>query len=320
MKKITALFLALSLLLSLIACGAKDAWQEQYDLGMRYLNDGSYQEAVIAFTAAIEIDPKRPEAYLGAAEAYIAADDIDAAIAILEKGYAATNDDTLKNRLDEIKSGTFNDYWGRAKQLSGYDENGALEWYHLYTYDAQGRRASATSYDAAGNQTNHVDCEYDENGNALVSFAYVTSSDSNPVGSLIRSENTYNADGLLTKKVETYSDGRMRYDTYQYDQNGNCIREDNYGGGGNLTGYRLYEYNAAGLKSKWIYYDSEGKMTGYDTFSYNDAGKLIEQRSYSNDGKLHWRGVTYYDANGHRTGSESYDGDGNLLSSTSYQN
>ena len=71
MKRITALLLTALLLLSLAACGGKDAWQEQYDLGMRYLNDGNYQEAVIAFEAAIEIDPKRSEAYLGAADAYV---------------------------------------------------------------------------------------------------------------------------------------------------------------------------------------------------------------------------------------------------------
>ena len=103
MRRFTTLLLTALLLLSLVACGGKGTWQEQYDLGMRYLNEGNYQEAVIAFTAAIEIDAKRPEAYLGAAEAYIAANDIDAAIAILEKGYAATNDDSLKSRLDEIK-------------------------------------------------------------------------------------------------------------------------------------------------------------------------------------------------------------------------
>ena len=37
-------------------------WQEKYDLGIRYLNEGKYDEAVIAFTAAIDIDPK-PQAY-----------------------------------------------------------------------------------------------------------------------------------------------------------------------------------------------------------------------------------------------------------------
>ena len=96
MKRFTALLLAVLLLLSLAACGGKNTWQEQYDLGMRYLNEGNYQEAVIAFEAAIKIDPKRPEAYLGAAEAYVGLGDTDSARKILEKGYAATNDDTLK--------------------------------------------------------------------------------------------------------------------------------------------------------------------------------------------------------------------------------
>ena len=96
MKRFTALLLAVLLLLSLAACGGKNIWQEQYDLGMRYLNEGNYQEAIIAFEAAIKIDPKRPEAYLGAAEAYMGLGDTDSARKILEKGYAATNDDTLK--------------------------------------------------------------------------------------------------------------------------------------------------------------------------------------------------------------------------------
>ena len=46
-------------------------WQEKYDLGVRYLNDGNYEEAVIAFTAAIEIDPKRPEGYAARGGAYL---------------------------------------------------------------------------------------------------------------------------------------------------------------------------------------------------------------------------------------------------------
>ena len=72
MKKVISAILAALLLLSLIACGAKDPWQEQYDLGMRYLNEGNYQEAVIAFEAAIEIDPNRVEAYSGLSNTYMA--------------------------------------------------------------------------------------------------------------------------------------------------------------------------------------------------------------------------------------------------------
>ncbi len=126
MKRITALLLTVLLLLSLAACGGKDTWQEQYDLGMRYLNEGNYQEAVIAFEAAIKIDPKRPEAYLGAAEAYVGLGDTDSARKILEKGYAATNDDTLKPlsyeapQIEELYSEDF-DYtasWGGSYHLS----------------------------------------------------------------------------------------------------------------------------------------------------------------------------------------------------------
>lgn len=102
MKRIMALLLAVALL-SLIACGGKDAWQEQYDLGMRYLNEGNYQEAVIVFEAAIEIDAKRPEAYLGAAEAYIKLNQPEEAEKILRRGYEETQDDRIYDKLIELQ-------------------------------------------------------------------------------------------------------------------------------------------------------------------------------------------------------------------------
>lgn len=70
MKRILALILTLALLLA--GCGGKqDAWQEQYDLGMKHLGQGNYEEAIEAFTAAIEIDPDRQEAYAQRSEAYL---------------------------------------------------------------------------------------------------------------------------------------------------------------------------------------------------------------------------------------------------------
>lgn len=62
--------MALCLLLLLGACGTP-SWQEQYDLGVRYLSEGSYEEAIIAFSAAIEIDPNRAQAYVGRGKAYV---------------------------------------------------------------------------------------------------------------------------------------------------------------------------------------------------------------------------------------------------------
>lgn len=57
----------------LSGCGqAITTWQEQYDLAVRYLSEGNYEEAIIAFTAAIEIDPKQATAYVGRGDAYSA--------------------------------------------------------------------------------------------------------------------------------------------------------------------------------------------------------------------------------------------------------
>ena len=83
MKRTIALFAALILMLELCACTAAQpedqgagasqgpTWQEQYDLGVRYLSEGNYEEAILAFTAAIEIDPKRAPAYVGRGDAYV---------------------------------------------------------------------------------------------------------------------------------------------------------------------------------------------------------------------------------------------------------
>lgn len=71
MKKCFCALIVLVLLLA--ACGQKNAttWQEQYDLGVRYLSEGNYEEAIIAFTAAIEIDPNQALAYVGRGNAYL---------------------------------------------------------------------------------------------------------------------------------------------------------------------------------------------------------------------------------------------------------
>lgn len=85
MKRFVCLVLCVIALISTVACGQETpTWQEQYDLGIRYLSEGNYEEAIIAFTAAIEIDPKRPEGYSGLANTYIAMGDYDSAAGVWE--------------------------------------------------------------------------------------------------------------------------------------------------------------------------------------------------------------------------------------------
>ena len=82
MKKFRYIWMIFCLALLLPACTAGQpegteetsqvpVWQEQYDLGVRYLFDGDYEGAILAFSAAIEIDPKRAPAYVGRGDAYV---------------------------------------------------------------------------------------------------------------------------------------------------------------------------------------------------------------------------------------------------------
>ena len=94
----------LCMLVLLTACGqSAPTWQEQYDLGVRYLSEGNYEEAIIAFTVAIEIDPKRAEAYIGLADAYTGQGDMEKAQAVLEKAIEAVGEtEDLRVALDAL--------------------------------------------------------------------------------------------------------------------------------------------------------------------------------------------------------------------------
>ena len=97
MKRFVMMWLAAVLLLT--ACGTGESgptWQEQYDLGMRYLSEGNYEEAIVAFTAAIEIDPKRAEAFVGRGDAYVGSGETEENLAAAAADYLAALD------LDEM--------------------------------------------------------------------------------------------------------------------------------------------------------------------------------------------------------------------------
>lgn len=68
---------------------------------MRYLSEGKYEEAILAFEAAIEIDPKNADAYRKLAEAYEQTGDENAALRALRDGAEATGDQTLAGQVRE---------------------------------------------------------------------------------------------------------------------------------------------------------------------------------------------------------------------------
>ena len=77
--------------------------EERLEMGNRYLEDLDYDEAIEVFQEILDIDPKCVDAYMGLADAYIGVEDYESAMDILEKGYDKTEDDDLKERLEEVE-------------------------------------------------------------------------------------------------------------------------------------------------------------------------------------------------------------------------
>ena len=106
---------------ALTANSAERRLADQLELGRKYLEEMNYEQAIVAFEAAIAIDPKCEEAYLAlaetyvaqgtgdsgvylpGAEAYVTEDSLEKAMEILEEGYSQTGSETILTRLEELR-------------------------------------------------------------------------------------------------------------------------------------------------------------------------------------------------------------------------
>ena len=330
MKRKGLFYILFIAVLLLAACGKKaKTWQELYDLGEKYLLEENYEEAIVAFTAAIELEPRRAgayigrgnayvlsgeteehlaqaltdyqyvleldeanaEAYLGIADVYIRQGDYDAALDILNEGLEKTGEnEEISEKIAEIESGNITDSSGNARRMSSYDPSGTLMWYHEYTYDGDGRKSSVTSHDASGNQTGHVDLSYNDEGLPLVSYIFF---EDGAVGKYVFERDD---SGNAVKKEAYEADGSLSsYSINQYDTDGNLVYLENYDSNKKLYGIEEYEYNENGQQVKRTIYDRDGAMGWYDTYEYDSNGNMIQLNSYDSSDQLLRRLLYQYD-------------------------
>ena len=169
----------LLLTLSLCACGGgaeQSIWQEQYDLGVRYLSQGNYEEAVIAFTAAIEIDPKQVDAYIGLAQAYTAQGDAQRALEVLAQSEEACGpSEALTQAVQELGGSDEVPPEGGVENASpetptvartermDHEDGG----YSILEYDGKDQCIHETVYDANGEVTSESAVTWDGQGRII---------------------------------------------------------------------------------------------------------------------------------------------------------
>ena len=328
MKRIFSLIFTVVLALSLVACGSKGSWQEQYDLGVRYLSDGNYEEAIIAFTAAIEIDPKRAEAYvgrgsayigcgetaenlaaaqadyekaieldgtnaeayLGLADVYIRQGEYDKAMELLRQALEKLGDDPdISDKLAELESDQVADSSGNIRCRSHYNGSGALIGYFTYTYDADGSQKTVTAYDATGNQVDFGENIREFGENTTKETLYMEMIEPDSVWlQRVDSEYTDNEDGSSVEE-QVY-----------YDKDGSVLEHG--------RNYYDSEHRCIRIET----YDLDGSLISYNTFEYNESGQEARYNQYMADGTLVGYTTIEYGENGRETRVNSYDENGQL--------
>lgn len=275
--------LLLSVLLLLTACAKGPTWQEQYDLGVRYLSDGNYQEAIIAFTAAIEIDPKRVEAYMGRGDAYFSAGESEESLAAAQADYKTVIE------LDESY------VQGYLSLADAYMQQGDLD-------------AAVGLLQTALEKTGQDQAIADKLGE----IESMQPGDENSEGVLADETNGEPRDGVFRIDQDN---GWYHFDTYE---NGNLISVEVHGPDDILTATHRYTYNEQGCWIRQDHYDENGTLFGYDTATYDERWNKIREDSYLPDGTLSGYTIYTYDEYGLSIRQDIYGGDGTFLYSTDY--
>lgn len=111
MKKIAFLISCIIMSFSLIGCTKTVEQQtaEQLELGQKYLAEANYEEAVIAFSKIIELDPRNLDAYVYLAETYDQKGSTKKAIEALEAGYLVSPEAKVEEPLVDLYTKTVSD-------------------------------------------------------------------------------------------------------------------------------------------------------------------------------------------------------------------
>lgn len=303
-------------------------WQNQYDLGIRYLSEGNYEDAIAAFTAAIEIDATQALAYVGRGDAYARSGDseenlaaaladyqaaleldrtlasawlglagvyirqgkYDQALETLQEGLEASGSDrSISDKIAEIEGGRIKDSSGSLRRLSGYDSSGKLAWYHIFDYNEAGQQILVTAYDAVGNQTGSMELLYDEEGRRSKSYSYL----------------------METGEIDGYSE-------YEYDDKGNMVRSEYSKLGEEPNQYEIYEYNDDGIcisSSRYQMLTTSYGIGDYylsDSSEYDELGNETKQTWYDTNGNISGYYIYEYNSDGQRIRMNNCDVDGTI--------
>jgi tetratricopeptide (TPR) repeat protein len=267
--------------------GAAVSWLDYYNQGEDFFAEGNYDDAIIAFSEAIGLDPEQALAYIGRGDSYV--HKITISRTELEENLAKARAD-YEEALSR-DDGSAEAYLGLADVLIRTEE--FQEAWNLLE-DAQLKSITSD--------------QIEEKIKEFESGKYVDSS------AQLRRKDSFDANtGEL-----------IAYTVYEYDFLGRKSGWRNYGDPDISDGYQLtlqescsVTFDDNGLPIRNDYYNADGSDKEYQTMEYDDRGLEVKRYTYT-DGALRRIFLTYYDDAGTETGYDVCDANGTLLNRWKY--
>jgi len=302
--------------------------EKQLEIANNYLIEYEYEQAVVAFTAVIDIDPQNVEAYLGLFEAFIELNDYDTAYEWVKRGYELTQDPLLKEKMDMIDSGSIYDAKGRIHLGKAYDGNGKLIGMARYIYDRD-RTEKVERLTADGTVAFTIFYEYDSKGRETKSFGGWRGG----FEEIYTQIKTYNAKGQIVSIHYESESGKSFDETYSYDELGREVSKHVENLIEGKSSDWTYSYDELGrlasaindCRVKFVYFYPDDQKEYYTRsecypvggsgsyivssrdYIYDENDRCIEEIYYDQGGKINSREVYNYDENGKCIETTIYD-------------
>ena len=337
-----ALFIIFAVIFAVAVSGDKGentqtVMSEKLSLGQKFLLDLEYDKAVAEFTAVIDIEPKNVDAYMGLASAYMGMGEKEKAIETLEKGLMETDDETIREKLMELKTPeettaevtTTPEMTTTPEVTTTPEETTVVEvktkhpalktikyfypdyWeykvprktvYYSYNYSNQIERES-DGYDSRGGFS--YGYNYDSNGRLISKYQFFGFNPEEPMGEIII---RYDENNLIVAEEYYFyeSTGKINetsgHITYSYDDKNR------------LTESKYYNRNVKLDYSIVIQYDENDRIKSRTRFSNNN--KIVRYPEYNEDGLIVRE--TTYNGLGEEIGYITYEYDYNILTDNTY--
>lgn len=302
---------------------------EALENGRVKFEEGDQDAALMYFEEARSLNPLNEEVYLLESDFYVRQEDYANAVGILDEGIEQTGEITLETRKNYLLDNT--SLVKQEKYVDGtrqevleynpdgsvsiqylYDADGVLYEWGEYTYENgiltsevhfydNGVQKWGTAYNADGSE--NVYASYDREG--MMTEVYLAEYDGN--GRLYRKV-YYEPWGLTIDSGmdSVLNNGVAAWKIYEYDQNGDQIRDTDYNPDGSINSWQEYVYGPDGNMTGSTYFYADGTAGLYREYVYDENANLLSEMEYWGDGSPGWKNEFVYDALGNCVKELSY--------------